>query len=292
VEVHALVLQPDGQGVRALPGHWRGVGRQGIASEKITLFTRGVDIERFTPDKRNGTLKRWNLESGPNLLYVGRVSKEKNLHLLADAYLKLRKTCPGVNLVIAGDGPYTQEMKSELAGRGAVFTGYIQGEELASLYASCDLFVFPSTTDTFGNVVLEAQASGLPVIVTPHGGPQENVEHGRTGLVVDSVDCDGLAKAMEELVRDEPRRLRMSHAARTAMEKRSFDLAFMKTWDLSSAPADAPPARLLFLDGSLGFRLASILAIARSHEGHASHPVEQYPVRTNFGNRFRPRAGW
>ncbi|MBI4806132.1 MAG: glycosyltransferase [Desulfovibrio sp.] len=205
---------------------------KGIAPEKITLFTRGVDIERFTPAKRNGTLKRYGLESGVTLLYVGRISREKNLHLLADAYLSLRKQHANVNLVIAGDGPYTKEMKRSLAGRGAVFTGYIQGEELASLYASCDLFVFPSTTDTFGNVVLEAQASGLPVIVTAQGGPRENIEAGHTGLVLESVSPESLAQSMGELVRDEPRRLRMSRAARAAMEKRSFDLAFMKTWDL------------------------------------------------------------
>jgi glycosyltransferase involved in cell wall biosynthesis len=205
---------------------------KGISPEKITLFTRGVDVERFTPTKRNGVLKRYGLHNGPTLLYVGRISREKNLHLLAQAYLQLRKDHPDVNLVIAGDGPYATEMKSGLEGQGAVFTGYVQGEELASIYASCDLFVFPSTTDTFGNVVLEAQASGLPVIVTPHGGPRENVDHGLTGLVVDSVDGDGLAQAMAELVRDEPRRLGMSRAARAAMEKRSFDLAFMKTWDL------------------------------------------------------------
>jgi len=177
-------------------------------------------------------LKRYGLESGPNLLYVGRISREKNLHLLTDAFLRLRRAHPGANLVITGDGPYATEMKNSLSGQGAVFTGYVQGDELASLYASCDLFVFPSTTDTFGNVVLEAQASGLPVIVTAQGGPQENVDHGSTGLVVENADADGLASAMEELVRDEPRRLRMSRAARDAMEKRSFDRAFMQTWDL------------------------------------------------------------
>lgn len=205
---------------------------KGIDPSKITLFTRGVDIERFTPAKRNGALAKWGVDSGTSLLYVGRISREKNLHLLAEAFLKLRRTHSGVNLVVAGDGPYLTEMKRSLAGKGAVFTGYVQGEELAGLYASCDLFVFPSTTDTFGNVVLEAQASGLPVIVTPFGGPRENVEAGSTGLVVEAVDPDGLARAMEELVRDEPRRLRMSRAARAAMENRSFDLAFMKTWDL------------------------------------------------------------
>jgi len=205
---------------------------KGIERRKITLFTRGVDIERFTPAKRNGILARYGVQAGPSLLYVGRISKEKNLHLLADAFLSLRKTMPEANLVIAGDGPYAKEMKRRLAGQGAVFTGYIQGDELASLYASCDLFVFPSTTDTFGNVVLEAQASGLPVVVSPEGGPRENVEDGVTGLVAPCGDAASLAAAMTELARDEPRRLRMSRAARAAMEERSFDRAFIETWDL------------------------------------------------------------
>ncbi len=205
---------------------------KGIAPEKITLFTRGVDIERFTPEKRNGSLRRWGLERGTTLLYVGRISREKNLHLLADAFLDLRREHPDTNLVIAGDGPYAAEMRERLDGKGAVFTGYLQGDDLAGLYASCDVFVFPSTTDTFGNVVLEAQASGLPVIVTPLGGPQENVEHDVTGLVVAEVDRAALVGAMAELVRDEPRRRRMSRAARSAMERRSFANAFIKTWEL------------------------------------------------------------
>jgi len=81
-------------------------------------------------------------------------------------------------------------------------------------------------------VVLEAQASGLPVIVTPLGGPQENVEHGVSGLVVESVDADGLAAAMMEMAASEPARLKMARAARAAMEDRSFDRAFMETWEL------------------------------------------------------------
>ncbi|WP_243439523.1 glycosyltransferase [Fundidesulfovibrio soli] len=205
---------------------------KGIAPEKITLFTRGVDIERFTPAKRNGALKRYGLEGGTTLLYVGRVSQEKNLHLLADAYLELSARHPDLNLVIVGDGPYTGDMKRKLKGRGAVFTGYIQGEELAGVYASSDLFVFPSTTDTFGNVVLEAQSSGLPVIVTPLGGPRENMEPGVTGLVVEEVNAESLAKAVDALVADEARLARMSRAARAAMEQRSFDRAFVQTWDL------------------------------------------------------------
>ncbi|GFK92781.1 Alpha-monoglucosyldiacylglycerol synthase [Fundidesulfovibrio magnetotacticus] len=205
---------------------------KGIERRKITLFTRGVDIERFTPAKRDGILERWGVRKGPALLYVGRISREKNLHLLAEAFLELRRTLPEANLVVAGDGPYAREMKQGLEGKGAVFTGYIQGDDLARLYASCDLFVFPSATDTFGNVVLEAQASGLPVVVGAQGGPRENVEDGVTGVVAPRGDAQSLCRAMAELLRDEPRRKRMSRAARAAMEERSFDKAFMETWEL------------------------------------------------------------
>jgi glycosyltransferase involved in cell wall biosynthesis len=205
---------------------------KGINPEKITLFTRGVDTSRFTPAKRNGILKSYGLNGGPSLLYVGRISKEKNLPILAEAFKRLSANHPNLNLVMTGDGPYTEEMRQHLSGTKTVFTGVLKGEELASLYASCDMFVFPSTTDTFGNVILEAQASGLPVIVTNQGGPHENVEHNKTGLIVDDVDAEKLIQATETLLRDEPNRLRMAHAARNAMESRSYDLAFMQTWDL------------------------------------------------------------
>ena len=205
---------------------------KGVSPEKITLFTRGVDIERFTPAKRAPMQGFPDSGAGPNMLYVGRVSMEKNLHLLAEAFLKLRAQHPQANLIVAGDGPYTAQMRTLLEGQGTRFTGYLTGEELAVLYASCDIFVFPSTTDTFGNVVLEAQASGLPVIVTGRGGPRENVEHGVTGLVAGDEGSEGLYRAMAALVRDEAGRLRMGRAARKAMEARSFDQAFMKTWEL------------------------------------------------------------
>ncbi len=87
-------------------------------------------------------------------------------------------------MIMVGDGPYLDELKDLLAGTPCIFTGYRDGEELATIYASCDLFVFPSATDTFGNVVLEAQASGLPVIVTNSGGPQENMTPHKTGEIV------------------------------------------------------------------------------------------------------------
>ena len=109
-------------------------------------------------------------------------------------------------------------------------SGYLEGEDLAKVYASCDLFVFPSTTDTFGNVILEAQASGVPVIVSNAGGPRENIIPGSTGLVVEGDDVKSLHDAVRSLVCD-PQRLRsMSKAARQYMQGRSFEQAFEKAW--------------------------------------------------------------
>ena len=124
------------------------------------------------------------------------------------------------------------DLKKSLKGERAVFTGFLSCEELASCYASCDLFVFPSLTDTFGNVVMEAQASGLPVIVGNAGGPRENVIHGETGLILDSVDPLVWAKAIGDLLGDDGRLKTMGLAARAMMENRTFEEAFKRTWEL------------------------------------------------------------
>jgi glycosyltransferase involved in cell wall biosynthesis len=131
-----------------------------------------------------------------------------------------------------GDGPYLSEMRREMAGQPCLFTGYLEGEDLAAVYASCDLFLFPSTTDTFGNVVLEAQASGLPVIVTDAGGPRENVRHGETGLVVPADDEDTFLQAVHCLLADPGRLHEMGRTARQSMQDRSFDTAFNAAWKM------------------------------------------------------------
>jgi glycosyltransferase involved in cell wall biosynthesis len=119
-----------------------------------------------------------------------------------------------------------------LRGLPACFTGVLEGEDLAAAYASSDIFVFPSATDTFGNVVLEAQASGLPVIVTDRGGPRENMIPDRTGLVVAAGDPDALVRAVIHLA-DSPERLSlMRENARAGMERRTFDETFLQTWDI------------------------------------------------------------
>jgi glycosyltransferase involved in cell wall biosynthesis len=206
---------------------------RGIKAEKIRIYPRGIDVEQFHPQKRNGILKkRFNITGGTTMIYVGRVSREKNLHLLAQAFEQLAKARSDVHLVVVGDGPYLEEMRAIMAGLPCHFTGYLKGEDLCQIYASADVFVFPSTTDTFGNVVLEAQASGLPVIVTDQGGPCENMIDRHTGLVVPADSARALFGAMQALAVDPQRTADMAAAARDYVEQRSFEAAFLKTWEM------------------------------------------------------------
>src|SRR6202040_2138449 len=162
------------------------------------------------------------------LLYVGRVSREKDLDVLANAYRRLREENLPVQLYFVGDGPYSQALSEILP--EACFTGYLRGEELATAYASADIFVFPSTTDTFGNVIIEAQASGLPVIVSDLGGPRELVENGVTGLIPKARALDDLERAISTLVGDEGMLKRMGHRARQSVLDRSWPGAFREFW--------------------------------------------------------------
>jgi glycosyltransferase involved in cell wall biosynthesis len=151
--------------------------------------------------------------------------------LLSDVYRRLVAERSGVRLIVVGNGPYLEEMKSSMKDLPVTFTGFLTGEDLAQAYASSDLFVFPSTTDTFGNVVLEAQASGLPVIVTDEGGPKENIVPGKTGIIVPGQEKEAFLQAMMRLVDDPTQLEKMRLAAREHIEHRTFDAAFLKLWE-------------------------------------------------------------
>lgn len=196
---------------------------KGIEDSKLKLYPRGVDTQRFRPiaNKEKDVI---------NLLYVGRISKEKNLHVLANAYKKISKEHKNVVLQVVGDGPYREEMFQYLQGTNAVFTGYKQGDELIKLYSGADLFVFPSTTDTFGNVVLEAQACATPVIVTDAGGPMENIIPGESGIIVKGNCDESLYKGIKSLL-DKEKLAAMSEKAFEYLKDRSFEGAFLKTWE-------------------------------------------------------------
>src|SRR5207253_619910 len=165
------------------------------------------------------------------LLYVGRISREKDLDVLADAYRRLRAEDLPVQLFVVGHGPYAEAFAESLP--EAFFTGYLTGKELATAYASADIFVFPSTTDTFGNVIIEAQASGVPVVVSDSGGPKELVEDKANGLITKSHDVEDFTRAVRALVVDRGLRKRMGDCARKSVVDRSWPRAFRKFWAIS-----------------------------------------------------------
>jgi glycosyltransferase involved in cell wall biosynthesis len=207
--------------------------KRGFDPAKLKILPRGLDTELFHPARRDSAFfEKFGVSNGQvRLLYVGRISREKDLDLLADAYRRLRKEKLPVQLFVVGHGPYSEALAKSLP--GAVFTGYLRGTELATAYASADIFLFPSTTDTFGNVILEAQASGLPVVVSDSGGPKELVADQANGLITKSHDVEDFTRAIRELVADRALRERMANAARDSVTDRSWPRAFAKFWALT-----------------------------------------------------------
>src|SRR5436190_7741727 len=204
--------------------------KRGFEPEKLKIFPRGLDTQLFHPTRRDPAFfEKFGAKNGQvRLLYVGRVSKEKDLDLLAEAYRRLRAEGLSIQLCVVGHGPYSHEFSESLP--EALFTGYLTGGELAAAYASADIFVFPSTTDTFGNVIIEAQACGLPVVVSDSGGPKELVEDKANGLITKSHDVEDFTRAIRALVTDSALRERMGKSARSSIIDRSWPNAFSKFW--------------------------------------------------------------
>ena len=152
----------------------------GIDAERIGRWDRGVDVGRFSPARRDagGDRQASSASSTP-----GRLTREKGADLLADAFLAARERDPRLHLCLAGGGPEEDALRERL-GEHASFLGWLEGDALADAYASADLFLFASRTDTFGQVLLEAQASGLPVVAVAEGGPCSIVEDGVTGRLL------------------------------------------------------------------------------------------------------------
>jgi len=204
--------------------------KRGFDPAKLKILPRGLDTELYHPARRDSAFfEKFGASNGEvRLLYVGRISREKDLDLLADAYRRLRKEGLPVQLFVVGHGPYSEALAKSLP--GAFFTGYLRGTELATAYASADIFVFPSTTDTFGNVILEAQASGLPVVVSDSGGPKELVADKANGLITRSHDVEDLTRAIRTLVTNRALRERMANSAPKSVTDRSWPRAFAKFW--------------------------------------------------------------
>ena len=173
------------------------VTSMGVPASRIHKLPRGVDLSRFSPKRRGrGAWETLNashqvregenakIPNGIRLTYMGRISKEKSLDQIIEGYPILKERFPNCSLTIVGHGPYFPTVQEKLSSYPDVhFTGMLSGEELPNLLADMDILLFPSTTDTFGNSVLEALASGVPSIVSDEGGPQEIVESNKSGLV-------------------------------------------------------------------------------------------------------------
>lgn len=186
-----------------------------ILKRPLELFPRGVDTDAFHPRYNDPSLS----SGTPAALYVGRLSPEKNLGLLVDLW-KDRTDC---DLWIVGDGSQHNYLKKHLP--RAHFFGALTGHDLSRVYASADFFIFPSTTDTFGNVVLEAMASGLPAIVTNVGGPQELIENGITGFTTEPT-VQAFSQKINQLATNKKMCRDLGITARAKVEARDWDSAF------------------------------------------------------------------
>ncbi len=215
------------------------VSRLGIPPSRITPLRPGIRLESFSPSLRDETAA--SLPRGLRILSVGRVSVEKNLPLLTHAWrladAALRQRNIDAHLIIVGDGPYLQGMRTALQGTRHHFTGFRHGLALSATYAASDLFVFPSTTDTLGQAVMEAQASGLPTIVSNIGGPPEITHHNHTGLIVQSQTPQAWANAILDLATNTPRRTTMSTTAAETMRGHSIRHSFNHFWSIHEATA-------------------------------------------------------
>jgi len=193
----------------------------GEGVEHLRLWPQGVDARRFHPDKLS---KEWRMKlSGQHpaerlLVYVGRLAREKGIGSLK----AVLREVPGTRLAIVGDGPARRDLEHEFVGTSTVFTGLLQGEELTAAYASADAFLFPSTTETLGMAMIEALASGLPVIAARSGASTEVVEEGKTGLLYEPGSASDLVAAVHKVFSDDGYRETLARGARATAESRDW----------------------------------------------------------------------
>ncbi|MHB9111770.1 MAG: glycosyltransferase [Thermoleophilia bacterium] len=241
-----LTFVPSAWSSRDLAGH-------GLDQRKMAILHQGIDSDRFSPEFRSEEWRRrlagidgstdgagaqadpgtQDIKNTPDkkiLLFVGRMSAEKDLRFLAESYLELASKRSDIRLAMVGDGPMRAELE-ELLGDSAVFTGWLKGRELAAAFASADIFVFPSSVDTAGQAILEAQASGLPAVVCSEGGASENIDSEKTGFTARSRSVSGFNRCIEKLLDDEGMRRAMSRAARSLAAGRSWESIFASQFE-------------------------------------------------------------
>jgi glycosyltransferase involved in cell wall biosynthesis/predicted metal-dependent phosphoesterase TrpH len=216
--------------------------RLGVERALIGRWGRGVDTSRFdpalrAPDSYPGEIR---------VLYAGRLTREKGVDLLAESFLRAHRADPRLHLLLAGGGPEAEWLRERLGDR-ATFLGWLEGDALARAYASADIFLFCSRTDTFGQVLIEAAASGLPAIAVAEGGPSSIVIDGETGRLCEA-DAGVLAAAVLQLADAPAWRAKLGRRAREAARARTWEASMAQLaegYDRVTEPAEAPRIKLV-----------------------------------------------
>lgn len=195
---------------------------QELGIEQVGLWRRGVDAKTFNPNFYSDAMRNEITNGNPDdhvLIYVGRLSDEKQIDHIRPAL----ETVPNTRLVVVGDGPARPYLEHHFAGLPVKFMGYMRGERLSQAYASADIFVFPSRLETFGLVVVEAMAAGLPVVASRVGGVTDVVEEGKTGYTFESGDVATLVDGVRKIAVSRDNIKRMGHIARQYAETQSWE---------------------------------------------------------------------
>ena len=190
----------------------------------LSIWTHGVDHSIFRPDVNfQAVRQKYNIQTKHILLYVGRIAPEKDVRLLPEiAEMLPEEVRNDVHWLVVGDGPIKQELEDK-APANMTFTGFLTGDDLVQAYAASDLFIFPSTTETFGNVVLESLACGTPVVAANAGGVRTIIQHGVTGLLCEEKDVKGFADSITQLIKNKDQRLQLAENGK--------NYALTQTWD-------------------------------------------------------------
>lgn len=207
---------------------------QGI--KRLEVVTRGVDVDKRHPKFRDEVMRRRLTNNHPDkklLVYIGRLAVEKDIHHIKPLLDKR----DDVALAIIGDGPARRELERIFKGTNTVFTGFLHGEELSQAFASGDAFIFPSTSETLGLVILESMAAGLPLIAAESGPTVEQIEDGVTGIIYESGNLDSLIEAVNVIDDKEQMDVLRENARREAL-KHSWDAASAKLLDFYKQAVD------------------------------------------------------
>ena len=192
----------------------------------LDIWSRGIDSKNFSPEFRNDNLRKTLAKGKFIFLYVGRLSAEKSLDILLNAAGEIEKRFPGKTaFVFTGDGPYVKVIKdSNLP--NLILTGFMKNRELSEMYASADCFAFPSATETFGNVILEALSSGLPVVATTGGGITDLLSHNYNALLCAPDNTNIFTNNLINVMEDKTLRLNLSANALKSISHRDWNYIF------------------------------------------------------------------